>query len=275
MGAGTGTGVYRLSGGALNAHVEDVGSYSTGTGTLTQSGGTNATGYLNIGPTGCYQLNGGTLQISSRLTNSGIFDGGNSPAVLSGSNCIFDFSTGTLQNTGATVLNMGVNSLLIVPAGFNPSTSFSPASSLALTYTIGSPLGVPAGQGFCGGWASINDHVNCQGTINAVGGDIDLDNGLVLSGTGCVNLGSGTLAVNDLVSGSISGSGPLSATAEYVGYHSSGRAPVSAERRLQHHRRARHRSQRLVRSRRRHLQRYRHRQHSTRAPSTAPIVRPP
>ena len=49
---------------------------------------------------------------------------------------------------------------------------------------------MPAGQGF-GGWGSINDPVNCQGTITAAcGGVINLNNGLTLSGSGNVNLGS-------------------------------------------------------------------------------------
>ena len=79
---------------------------------------------------------------------------------------------------------------------------------------------VPAGQGF-GGMGSINDPVNCQGTITAASvAIINLNNGLVLSGTGTVALGSGTLTVNDTISG-ISG-GSLSVYNQYVGNGGSG-----------------------------------------------------
>ena len=120
---------------------------------------------------------------------------------------------------------MGGNSLLIVPAGFDASTGFNSSSSLGLTHTAGSTLVVPAGQGF-GGMGAINDPVNCQGTITAVGGTINLNNGLALSGTGTVVLGSGTLTVNDAISG-ISG-GSLQASVQCVGRGGSGLFTQSA-----------------------------------------------
>ena len=79
---------------------------------------------------------------------------------------------------------------------------------------MGTTLYVPAGQGF-GGSVSINDPVNCQGTINGVGGAINLNNGLVLSGTGKVYLGNGSLTVNDNISGMSGGS--LNTSLQYVG----------------------------------------------------------
>ena len=49
--------------------------------------------------------------------------------------------------------------------------------------------------------------MTCQGNITATpGGAINLANGLIFSGTGQVNLGSGTLTVNDPNSG-VSGRG--------------------------------------------------------------------
>ena len=102
-------------------------------------------------------------------------------------------------------VSMGGNSLLIVPAGFDPSTGFA-VPLAGLTYTAGSTLAVPAGQGF-GGSGAINDPVVCQGTITAAtSGTINLNNGLALSGTGTVVLGSGTLTVNDSASGISGGS---------------------------------------------------------------------
>ena len=69
-----------------------------------------------------------------------------------------DLSSGTWQNLGALSVSMGANSLLIVPAGFNPSTGFARYSSLGLTHTLGTTLTVPAGQGFVGS-DSISDPV--------------------------------------------------------------------------------------------------------------------
>ena len=211
------SGTYSLSGsGLLSATNEYIGYYSAARALFQQTGGMNSVTYLSIDSGGRYQLSGGTLQINGGLTDSGIFDGGNSSAVLSsGSSCILDFSTGSVQNTGATVVSMGINSLLIVPAGFDTSTGFSSSSTLGLTHTAGTTLVVPAGQGF-GGIGSINDPVICQGTITAAtSGFINLNNGLTLSGTGAVALGSGTLTVSDTVSG-ISG-GSISVNSQYVG----------------------------------------------------------
>ncbi len=59
-------------------------------------------------------------------------------------------TSGTWQNLGSMAVSMGANSLLIVPAGFNPSTGFGSYSSLGLTHTAGTTLIVPAGQGFGG-----------------------------------------------------------------------------------------------------------------------------
>ena len=63
-------------------------------------------------------------------------------------------------------MSLGANSLLIVPAGFNTATGFGQFHLLGLTHTAGTTLNVPAGQGFRG-WGSIDDPVNCQGTITA------------------------------------------------------------------------------------------------------------
>ncbi len=208
------SGTYNLLGsGQLSASAEYVG-YAAGTATaFQQSGGTNATALLTIGSGGSYSLAGGLLQVNGNLLNQGVFSGGAAPAVLSGSG-ILDLSAGTLQNAGNISVSIAANSLLIVPPGFSPATGFAAYSSLGLTHTLGTTLAVPAGQGF-GGSGSINDLVACQGTIAATGVAINLNNGLVLSGTGQVLLGSGIITNNDLVSG-ISGGG-LSAVYQYVG----------------------------------------------------------
>ena len=150
-----------------------------------------------------------------------MFDGGGGTGLLSASaNSIVDLSQGALQNVASMTVNMGANSLLIVPAGFNTSTGFASYSSPGLTHTAGTTLVVPAGQGF-GGVGSISDSVSCQGTITAASGSsISLNNGLVLSGSGVVSLGGGTLTVNDLASGMSGGS--LSAGEQCIGYSGTG-----------------------------------------------------
>ena len=210
---------YNLSGtGNLSAGSEYVGS--SGTGTFTQSGGANSVSLLSISNSGSYTLAGGTLQVSGNLVNQGSFSGGSTPASL-GASGILDLTSGTWQNLAATSLSMGANSLLIVPAGFNPSTGFAHYTTLGMTHTAGSPLIVPAGQGFAGS-GSISDQVICQGTIlSGVGGAINLNNGLILSGSGTISLGStGSFTANDTTS-SIS-SGSLSAGYQYVGKGGSG-----------------------------------------------------
>ena len=85
---------------------------------------------------------------------------------------------------------MGPNSLLIVPAGFDPVTGFGGFSTQGLTHTEGTALApVPSGGGFVG-TDTITDLVGCQGTIIAAqSGSITLTVGW-FSGTGLVALGT-------------------------------------------------------------------------------------
>ena len=101
------------------------------------------------------------------------------------------------------------------PAGFNPSTAFAAYSTQGLTHIVGSTLVVPAEGGFMGS-ITLNDPVTCQGWIIANSGNINLNNGLSMSGTANVSLGNGTLIVNDTVAG-MNGAGSLTQQALYVG----------------------------------------------------------
>ena len=215
-------GFYNLSGsGQLSAASEyigwdpannyDYGSSPFGLGSFQQNGGMNTVLLLSIGASGRYVLGGGTLQINGGLVNQGAFSGGSGPAALI-SNGVVDLSSGV--NLGNLSVNMGSNSLLIVPSGFNPSTGFAGFSSLGLTHTAGTTLVVAPGQGF-GGSGTINDFANCQGSISASGGTLNLTGGLALSGTGAVNLGGGYLLTNGTAS-SVSG-GSLFANQQDVG----------------------------------------------------------
>ena len=107
-------------------------------------------------------------------------------------------------------MSMGANSLLIVPAGFNPGDRLRQLYPPGLTHTAGTILTVPAGQGF-GGVGSINDPVVCQGTIAAAAGRHQPQQRARCSPAPArVSLGNGSLTVNNPASG-ISG-GSLSRT---------------------------------------------------------------
>ena len=212
-------GSYALSGNAvLSASGEYIGYYTPSSALFQQTGGSNSTSYLSIASGGKYFLGGGTMQLAAGggFVNSGTLDCGNANGVLDivGSS-IFDLSQGTLQNTGSAFLNLGPNSLLIVPTGMNPATAFGQYSdsNTALLYTRGTPLTVSSGQAFSGA-GTIHDRVTCQGSITATAGPINLSAGMILSGTGAVNLGSGTLTSKDSTSGIAGGS--LVAGSQYL-----------------------------------------------------------
>ena len=212
------SGKYSLSGsGILSGPNEEYVDYKTGTsGQFQQTSGSNCTGGLLVGTSGAYQLYGGTLQIATGdgsnglIINNGIFDGGNSPATLTASNCTLDFTSGTWQNLGSTsVVVTGTNSLVIVPKGWDTSTAFASYSNLGITHTAGTTLILPPGSQVAGSF-TLNDPVNCQGSLTAFSdqgsgmGTINLNGGITLSGT--AHLGHGSLTINDSSSSIISGS---------------------------------------------------------------------
>ena len=172
-------------------------------------------------------MSGGTLQVSGGIINAGVFDGGNSPGTLA-ANCLVDLTSGTWQNLRSTTAVMGSDSLLIVPAGVNPSTVFAANSTFSLVHAAGSTLVVPAGRGFVGS-GTINDLVSCQGTINAgLYGAINLTGGLMLSGNCSLSLGGGnstsfgrgSVTINNATSNMTGGT--LAVFNEYVGMGGTG-----------------------------------------------------
>jgi autotransporter-associated beta strand protein len=212
------SGTYTLSGsGELSASIESIGTYLD-TGLMQQTGGTNSADYISIGAKGQYKFTGGRLLITGGLDNRGILDFDGGPAVMQAAdNTIINLSLsgGLLKNTQAASLTLGANSLLIVPSGFDPTTAFANFSSAGITHTVGTTLAVSSGQTIAG-QATIADPVICQGIIAAPsGGFMNLMNGLIIEGSGTVNLGTGCLQVEDSTSG-ING-GSLSAMYQYIG----------------------------------------------------------
>ena len=111
------SGTYGLSGGLLTAIDENVGNY--GVGMFAQSGGTNAISLLSISGSSSYFLGGGLLQVNGSVVNEGLFSGGTAAATLTASG-LLNLTSGTWQNLGKLSVSLTANSLLIVPAGFNP-----------------------------------------------------------------------------------------------------------------------------------------------------------
>jgi fibronectin-binding autotransporter adhesin len=232
---GAGSGSYSLSGtSVLTAQLETLGDSWAAPGSsalFEQSGGTNSTPFLTISPFGRYQLMAGTLLINGGLQNQGVFDGGGGQGTLIvGSSSLVDFSQGETINTGSMSLSIGANSLLIVPPGFNPASAFGSYRNSGMIHTAGTPLVVAAEQGFCGS-GTILDPVTCQGSVsNPQQNDYDslvLQGGLVISGSGQVNLGSrGGVVSNNATSG-MSG-GTLESDYHAIGQNGTGTFTQSA-----------------------------------------------
>ena len=214
-----GNGTYSLSQtGVLSAGCEYVGCVSTATGLFQQSGGSNAVSYLFIGGSNDrYLLSGGTLQVNGGLANAGVLDGGGGTGVLSvAGSSLVDFSQGSIVNAGAMSVTIGPGSLVIVPSTFTTAAfqSFTTGAGV-LVHTAGTTLAVSATDSV-GGWGSINDPLNCQGSITATpGGAINLSGSLSILGTGTVSLGNGSVTTNDAASSIAAGS--LASMNHYVG----------------------------------------------------------
>lgn len=212
-------GTYDLRNGPLSVGGEYIGYDDAATALFMQSGGTNTTSYMAIGPGGTLRLSGGTLQVNGSLLNRGVFDGsGSGTLIVNGG--ITDLASGTILNPGGLALTVGSNTLLIVPAGFDPETKFRNYLSSGVTYIHGESVTIPANQSITGN-ATFSDHVTCLGTLTAASqGKIDLNAGLTFSGSGNVNLGSGKLTVEDATSG-MSG-GVLASSMQNVGEYGTG-----------------------------------------------------
>jgi len=213
-------GTYDLVEGALTAAgAEYVGL--EGAATFSQSGGANTTRYLRVGPRGRYEYTGGALNIGSGLEVVGEFDFGGQPWSLNQDNVVLNFGSGGVEGVDNLCVTLGLNSLLVVPPGFDPSSAFAAYANDGLLHAAGATLVVPAGRGFSG-MGHINDRVDCAGTIAAAeNGWINLEDGLSVAPSGTVDLGGGTLSVNDQTSGMTGGA--LSAHVVYVGASGDGR----------------------------------------------------
>jgi hypothetical protein len=196
-------GTFLQNGGMVNATEIALSANSV----LSLNGGTVNATEIALSANSLLHLSGGTFSFNDLDTasNSTIDLSAGNPTINYSS--FFDLSTPTvLGGSGASVTG-GANSLMIVPAGFDPQTRFGNFSTGGIVHTAGTPLTIPQGTTITAA-GTVSDHTFVDGTLNGLG----LGNGVNVSATGMWN--GGSLYVNDLVSGS---SGNVAAAALYLG----------------------------------------------------------
>ncbi len=184
-------------------------------GRYANAGGSSVVGYLSVDDGARCDLSAGSLAVLDGAKASGTIDfaGGDASASLAG---LADLTGASLVGTGSATLTVEPDSLAMFPPGFDPAGQFGSFTNNGILHPAGTTLIVPAGLGFAGS-GEISDPVVCQGTIAAAAGlGIDLRDGLIVSGGGSVNLGSGALTV-DGASGRIDSGGQLAAKTAIVG----------------------------------------------------------
>lgn len=212
-------GTYELSGGTLSAPTQTVGQ-KPGPSLLKQTGGSNTADFLTVNEWGRYELTGGSLMIGKRMDLAGEWDfGGGDASVTFNAGAVGALGQGTVLNAGNASMTAGVNSLLTFPSGFHPYAEFKSFSSQGLVHISGEALIVPAGVTFRTD-GEFADHVECRGTVRYDTTSLSLKKGLLVLGSGQVDLGGGGLYVENLSSG-ISG-GSIKCGQQYVGYSGQG-----------------------------------------------------
>ena len=187
-----------------------LGEYLRGQVTFAHSGGVNATGYLEIGGGCAYEYGGGALLVANGLNirPGGTLDlMGSALKIDVSGDSLVNIPTGVV-NASAATLNVGPNSLVILPPGSDPNGPFKAISNPGMTHVAGTLLTIPAGKRVAG-WGAIDDLVICQGTIAAAqDGFIDLTGGVLVSPGSTVDLGGGLVSADNRAS-VISGDGNI------------------------------------------------------------------
>ncbi len=168
-------------------------------GTYEMRGGTLSTPVLDVSRSGSSLiLTGGTLNINGEADFAGTLDCTGGTGTIDGRGWL-DFGGAQILNAGGTTFRLASDSLLILPAGFDPQTDFGLFDNQGVAYSRGSTLVVPAGKGFSGRDKVIYDPVNCAGYIHGSGDDgIDLIYGLTVTEGADVNLGNGKVTCNSI-----------------------------------------------------------------------------
>jgi len=197
-------GTYALAGGELMATQMRINP----TGTLTQTGGSQQVGYMEIDAGGGKLVyRGGLLELDYGLALNGELDFAGSSAVLHGGSGIYDFSKGVISNAQHAGIKLGAGSLAIVAAGADPSSQLGLFETDGMVHVAGNDLTIGADQQVVNAWGRIDDHVTVAGRLTAVDtadvqGRVDLGAGLMVEDGGVVSLGqAGQLDVRDSRSG--------------------------------------------------------------------------
>lgn len=215
-----------MDSGTLTPFIMNVGTTALA-GTFTQGGGTNNATALIVSPAGKYVMSGGALITGAQFDQRGTlqFDGVASVQVTGG---IADLSSGSIIGPSQADVSVAANSLLLLPAGFDPAASFRSFSRSGLVHNVGTPFTIPAGTTIIGG-SRITDQVTVAGTLKASQTAFDtfaLTNGVIVPTGGVVDLTFGTITVNDSTS-ALTG-GQLSAGSMSIGVASPGTFTVSS-----------------------------------------------
>jgi hypothetical protein len=216
---------YTLTGGELQAQNEQVtGNDPT---FFHQTGGLNTAEYLSIGNQSRYDFTGGSLHVHNGLDLQGILNLGDSNAQIIADGGIINLAGGTLLNTRNASFSAGADAFVILPSDFDPNSTFKNYQNDGRTHTSGTPLVIAAGETITVTRGTINDLVECQGTIAISHPDdgnnfINLNSGIKLSAGGQANLGmgQGTVVADNALS-LVSG-GDLACNALFVGREKSG-----------------------------------------------------
>ncbi len=211
-----------LNGGLIGLRGLQIGG-GTGGGEFVQTGGTNNAGYVEVSAGGRYEYSGGSLAISDGgLHVAGELDMADQHVTLTvGNNALVNLTAATISNAyNGSLMITGTDCLTILPPGFD-THQFGAYVNNGRAHVAGSILGIdpPESYTFQG---YLDDHVQCQGHLAATpGGYIHVDSGLEVDGAGYVDLGEGTLTVNDAIS-HLGPTGSIAARQVQVGAGGSG-----------------------------------------------------
>lgn len=214
-------GRYVLQDGTLATGATFVGERSPAD--FEQSGGEFSAGYLSVNASSHAIFRGGTLSTldSAHIQGTLDFDGGHAVVSVAG---IADFGSATITGGQSAELNLASDSLIIVPAGFDPAVELGTFSNQGLVHHAGQDLVIPHGA-TVKGFGTLTDHVQSSGSLlqqaTYQGGSLELTEGVMVDSNATVRLGAGSkLTVRNQKSG-IS-SGELQVDFMWLGHNSQG-----------------------------------------------------
>jgi len=183
-----------LAAGEMTSELTKVGDATAAK--FSQTGGRHTARRMQISTGGTYALTGGELVVQQGLVldSGGKLDLGGQPWSLNQERFLLDYRGGQVVNAANASVQLGENSLLMVPdASFDGSALFGTFSSEALVHVRGTTLAVPADRDV-GGSGDISDLSIVEGRLAASdGGVLNLLAGLEVKPGGRVDLGAGAV----------------------------------------------------------------------------------